>query len=696
MSYQLFWRSPALPFVQKQTTIVVPAGALISNAASIRFTGKGATNYGKVQQENLMNLLENFAGSTAPDFPTVGQIWFDSTNSILKVCVATAPSTVAWRSVSSMQIGNVGEAPPSPAAVGDQWFSRTGSASGVLYVYTGLGRYPAASWDATASGYFPNASVNKLGIKLNTTTFAGAVGSNYGEAFIHGFTGSTPADVDGSILVSTVPTTVPKGALLTSNQVTNGYIVWDTTASMTASGGGGSYFVVRQLGDGRWQYDNNVYWTDFTPVLGQRVLGIITVAQQDLNATIGISSATMWADSRELTALTQVPSTLAGGAIGGWNQVWPQIDVSAGRDEYEYVYSLVASLIGDALAFGGSDSIGKAIQDLTDFRTLDASLQRAWLSITTNDQNVLRSTDNLNLLKVEPNSQDWDRLLAAAKYAISRLELPPAMSDDISSLPFVADGRPAPASLYALPTTNVRYPSADRQVNRRPGIVTTLRQYQESINVLKAAIQNRYMLKGIMGSTGTNTAFNSGVAVIQQATFSNTTSFTSTPLTHGLLYRFNFDSPELQKFFFSGEAIEVVLLHTPSGSPTAADTNLKTLIDANGRIRLTADNTYIMSRSSTPALSRAPLGLGYTSLAANTTLVSITSGNATMTVRAGIISGGVALYVDISTTTGTTGTFSSVWNYISDNETYLPGPVRVYPAPLTYTGTDKQGSGNFV
>lgn len=56
--YNLFWRDTSLPFTQKQVQINVPPGAIVTNAASLRLTGKGFTNYGKVQQENLLRLFK--------------------------------------------------------------------------------------------------------------------------------------------------------------------------------------------------------------------------------------------------------------------------------------------------------------------------------------------------------------------------------------------------------------------------------------------------------------------------------------------------------------------------------------------------------------------------------------------------------------------------------------------------------------
>ena len=50
------------------------------NAASTSLVlhGRGAAEYGLQRDQNLVYLLENFASTTAPVNPLVGQLWFDN------------------------------------------------------------------------------------------------------------------------------------------------------------------------------------------------------------------------------------------------------------------------------------------------------------------------------------------------------------------------------------------------------------------------------------------------------------------------------------------------------------------------------------------------------------------------------------------------------------------------------------------
>jgi hypothetical protein len=691
--YNLFWRSPALPFVQKQTPILVPAGAIVSTASSLRFTGKGATNYGKVQQENLLRLLENFAGDASPDYPTVGQVWFDTLEGVLKVCVNTSPGPTLWQQLNSTQVTPPGAPPPTTATLGDSWFSQTGSASGVLYVYTGIGRYPQVDWDATAAGYWPAPATFDLQVILNAQVF-GPANTNFNEMYIHGTTAGLPADVAGSVLLDGVQTVVPAGFAGVNYAVTDGLIVVDPTATMTSTAAGQAYFVVRRFDDGRWFYDNHTTQVEFVPTAAMYAIGVCTITEQDDQNAPGVVAATMWSAAKRLTNITQAAGAMVAGAIGGWEQVWPTVEVAGGRLEYEYLYSQLASLIGDPIVFGGSAAEGKSIPYLTNFQVLDASMQAAYATRFPTDQNVF-ANGTLNSLKVAPNSQDWDALLSACRYAVNRLELPVGAADDVATYPFVQDDLPGKAIAF----TDIRALPAARKVRTRVGTITLVSQYQETSNVLRAAINNRYVGKGILGASGVGTPLPTVVATNQASYTANAASFSGT-VSHGLAYQFAHTHPDLEAFFYSAGVIQLMMAHTPSGSPAGADAALQLLTSTYGRIRIAADKTYVMSTGPMPALVLVPNSLGFNNFTAGgVVLASITSGASTVVIR-GVRESAwvVSIYVDITAGGATTGTFNVLWSYIGDAEQYNnPGPTLVYPVPdVNSTGVHKRGSFLFV
>lgn len=746
MSYSLQWCSPALPYAQKQLAISVPAGAVVSNAASIKFTGKGAANYGKLQQENLMQLLENFAGDTAPAYPTVGQLWYHDAERVLKVCTSTAPEPVVWRSLNATQITGVGISPPLNPILGDSWFSKTGNASGIQYVYTGVGRYPQITWTRSTGAenglpYYPAAmaatpaagrTVNAI---LNTTTFSGAVGSDYGEAYIHGYTGNTPADVNGVINWRaaggyTVPVVLAKGALYTNLPVTEGFLVYDKSGSSLVSTTGTSYyFSVRTLPNNTFQYDNGTEWVTFTPNTASDnaaiAIGNITVYEVDDGSSPGISSITIWEHGVSLAGLEMVPATLPNGAIGGWEQSFPAIDRAAGRREYDYLMGLVLQLGGDQMAFSGNGALSSYLSFLTPFNTLDASLLAA-LGTAGYDQNVAvtsYSSASLREYLTEVDSQDWDKLLAASRWLISRLDLPGGFIDDISPVPFVQDGRPMDPVIRS-PNPYIYNPTNDaiiewnhpfkfrpeRTATTRFGTIAMSRLYQETVNVLEAAIKQRFVLKGMLGTSGTNTSFDSHVTINTWKSFvanAAGTPFSGAGASNGINFYFDpvgFGDIATQ-FFTSGQAIEIVCDHVPSVTPTAFDTALKTLVNTKGRLRITFDKLFVMNTSPSPALTQAPIDGGFNSMAPSgwTVLGTISNGTASIVVEAWPASIRQIVGIRITVVAGgaTTGTFTVTWNWISDN-TLTHSGARIFPqlynsaGGTSYSSSDKVGSSLFT
>jgi hypothetical protein len=68
---------------------IVDDGTADISSASIALVGKNFSGYGQYLNENFVHLTENFAGETAPANQLVGQLWYDVTNSELKVWNST-------------------------------------------------------------------------------------------------------------------------------------------------------------------------------------------------------------------------------------------------------------------------------------------------------------------------------------------------------------------------------------------------------------------------------------------------------------------------------------------------------------------------------------------------------------------------------------------------------------------------------
>jgi hypothetical protein len=96
----------------------VADGQIDDRSLDITLIGKNYSGFGEIFNENLVKILENFAETTQPDHPLRGQIWFDSSESKLKVYNGISFVPVSSATISSTQ--------PSTLAIGDLWYDDVG------------------------------------------------------------------------------------------------------------------------------------------------------------------------------------------------------------------------------------------------------------------------------------------------------------------------------------------------------------------------------------------------------------------------------------------------------------------------------------------------------------------------------------------------------------------------------------------
>jgi len=63
----------------------IPEDSINTTATSLQLFGRGLTEYGEKLQNNLVHILENFADSSQPSNPVVGQLWYDTQLGAIKV-----------------------------------------------------------------------------------------------------------------------------------------------------------------------------------------------------------------------------------------------------------------------------------------------------------------------------------------------------------------------------------------------------------------------------------------------------------------------------------------------------------------------------------------------------------------------------------------------------------------------------------
>ena len=103
----------------------IPDGT-INTSSSMVLVGKNYAGYGEFLDENFIHLLENSSNDTAPAAPLEGQLWWDSSNYLLKVYNGTTFKTISAATASGT--------PPTSNVPGDLWYD---TANFLLKVWTG-------------------------------------------------------------------------------------------------------------------------------------------------------------------------------------------------------------------------------------------------------------------------------------------------------------------------------------------------------------------------------------------------------------------------------------------------------------------------------------------------------------------------------------------------------------------------------
>ena len=134
---------------------------VVNTQTDLSFIGKGYAGYGESIAENFLHLLENFSNTSAPTKPISGQLWYDSTNSQLKVYSGSsfvpAGGNVPYQSTA-----------PSTLAQGDLWID---SDTAQLYFYNGTSNVlvgPASS-TGTTNGFIYETILDSSDASQNVT-----------------------------------------------------------------------------------------------------------------------------------------------------------------------------------------------------------------------------------------------------------------------------------------------------------------------------------------------------------------------------------------------------------------------------------------------------------------------------------------------------------------------------------------------
>lgn len=80
----------------------IPDGTINTTSTSIDLPGRNYAGYGQALDTNFVHMLENFANSGVPANALVGQLWYDTGNSVMRVCPTYNESNAAnWTTLTA-------------------------------------------------------------------------------------------------------------------------------------------------------------------------------------------------------------------------------------------------------------------------------------------------------------------------------------------------------------------------------------------------------------------------------------------------------------------------------------------------------------------------------------------------------------------------------------------------------------------
>jgi hypothetical protein len=173
MAYIINHYSSSVPNVNPIITTV--QDGTVDNTLDIKLIGKDVPNYGEIQNENFVFLLENFAGNGVPPRPIRGQLWFNTGSKSLRVYDGDG-----WKDVGGVTPANTA---PANSTDGSLWYNTT---TKQLFV-----------WDGNNSKYVvigPHLVPGKGTTRFESKSISEA-GSNSSHAAIVGFANGTPITI---------------------------------------------------------------------------------------------------------------------------------------------------------------------------------------------------------------------------------------------------------------------------------------------------------------------------------------------------------------------------------------------------------------------------------------------------------------------------------------------------------------------
>lgn len=149
-----------------QIIAVVADGTTNSSATALTLVGRAVSNYGEYQNENYVYLLENFANSTAPANPILGQLWYNSATDE----ISTYSSLNTWSALASQDYVQAQKISPAFTGIPTAPTATTATNSTQLAT-TAFVQNNKASPAFSGTPTAPTASYNNNTTQIATTEF---------------------------------------------------------------------------------------------------------------------------------------------------------------------------------------------------------------------------------------------------------------------------------------------------------------------------------------------------------------------------------------------------------------------------------------------------------------------------------------------------------------------------------------------
>jgi len=351
------------------TIFATIADGTINTSSSMVLVGKNYAGYGQFLDDNFIHLLENGANSSAPGAPLTGQLWWDTTNTVMKVYNGTTFKTISSATAASSA--------PTSNVTGDLWWDTTNQQlkawNGSAFVLVG----PASSSGQGTSGAIvetvaDNVAVQHVVIKMYVNNVVVAIISKDAtftpQVPISGFTTITPgmqlsSTVSGAIFNGTASSASALSGL-TSSQFMRSDTNTSTTGTLAVLNNTGLTVGANQ--DGKISVNNST--------------ADVTLSNQTSNANLALSvnvggtpTTAIVVSGTAATVGVKGITNLNGNAIGNigssgsyFNTIFATATTALYADVAERFAADVEMLPGTVVELGGTAEITNCVNELSE------------------------------------------------------------------------------------------------------------------------------------------------------------------------------------------------------------------------------------------------------------------------------------------------------------------------------------------